>query len=73
MEVVNAHIEELKDNSKGIEKAYLKNILDGNDYTHRKLNSACDSMIQTLECLKTVITNIKSKNIQEWTATRRQS
>jgi hypothetical protein len=72
MEVVEAHIEELKDNSKSIQKAYLKNVLDGNDYSHRKLNNTCDSMIQTLECLKVVIINIKSKNIQEWTATQRR-
>ena len=73
IEIINAHLEEIKDNSIALERALLKKILDNDDYSHRKLNNQCDTLIQSLECLKTIITNIKSKNIQEWTALRQQS
>jgi hypothetical protein len=70
IEIISAHLEEIQDNSKALEKALLKKILDNDDYSHRKLNNQCDTLIQSLECLKTIIINIKSKNMQEWTGIR---
>jgi hypothetical protein len=59
-------VEEIQANINDMEKSLYRKIVKGDYYSHRKLNNSCDTLIASLECLKTFITNIKSKNIQEW-------
>jgi hypothetical protein len=72
IEVIKAHLEEIQSNIQNMEKSLYRKIVEDDDYSHRKLNNNCDTLIQSLECLKTFITNIKAKNIQEWTKIQRQ-
>lgn len=72
IEVIKAHLEEIQSNIHDMEKSLYRKIVEGDDYSHRKLNNNCDTLIVSLECLKSFITNIKSKNIQEWNKIQRR-
>jgi hypothetical protein len=66
IDILNAHLEELKDNLKNIEKSILRQIVVGDDLSYRFLNNDSVKLIHTLECLTQIAENIKSKNLREW-------
>lgn len=72
IEMIQAHIDQLTEDAKEIDKCIIRNILGEDDYSHRKLNNSLEAILQSLECMKTLIKNLKSKNLEEWTTTQRQ-
>ena len=84
IDILNVHLEEIKDNIKSMEKSILRQITDSGRRTRlgvltyndnmsfRILHNDCVKLEHTLECLKEIVKNIKSKNNIEWTARQHQ-
>lgn len=72
IDLLQAHLEEIKDNMKNIEKSFLRQIECKDDLSHRFLDNDCLKLIHTLECFKEIVQNIKQKNSREWIVKRQQ-
>jgi hypothetical protein len=72
IEILQVHLEEIKDNIKNIEKSILRKLECNDDLSHRFLDNDCLKLIHTLECLKEIVENIKQKNSREWIVRRQQ-
>ena len=72
IEILKAHLDEIKENIDEIEKSILRQIVTQDNISFRRLDNNCMKLEHTLECLKELIHNIKSKNLREWTAKQQQ-
>ena len=65
-EIILAHIEEIQDNSNSLIVELVRMITTDSEASHRKVDWKCDTLLQTLDCMKELIRNIKYKNKEEW-------
>lgn len=71
-EIIIAHIEEIQDNANSLVTELVRMITTDSDASHRRVDWKCDILLQTLECMKELVVNIKSKNRAEWSKAQQQ-
>lgn len=68
MIIIKAHIDEIEENVKTLEKSLLRQIEVGDLMSHRILDNDCMKLMHTIDCFKEIVEKIKSKNLKEWKA-----